>query len=142
MKCKSKHIKFFVANDFKLAVNLKADGLYLSSKNVDFKSLNLKRKNFAIIGSAHNIKEINHKIVQGCNSILLSRLFEVSYKLELGFMGINKFNVYTLNVSQNLVPLGGIKISNLNYLKIVKSNSFALLTAIKKKPAKLISRLF
>ena len=57
-------------------------------------------------------------------------------------MGINKFNVYTLNVSQNLVPLGGIKISNLNYIKIVKSNSFALLTAIKKKPAKLINRLF
>ena len=142
LKCKSKHIKFFVANDIKLAVNLKADGLYLSSKNVDFKSLNLKRKNFAIIGSAHNIKEINHKINQGCNSILLSRLFEVSYKLKLGFMGINKFNVYALNVTQNLVPLGGIKISNLNYLKNVKSNSFALLTEIKKKPTKIISRLF
>ena len=99
-------------------------------------------KNFAIIGSAHNIKEINHKIAQGCKSILLSRLFAVSYKLKLGFMGINKFNVYALNVFQNLVPLGGIKISNLNYLKNVKSNSFALLTEIKKKPTKIISRLF
>ena len=42
-------------------LSLKADGLYISSYN---KSLNLarfKKSKFKIIGSAHNIKEINLK---------------------------------------------------------------------------------
>ena len=41
-----KLIKFFVANDLKLAVKLNADGIYLSSKNNDFKPLNIKKDNF------------------------------------------------------------------------------------------------
>ena len=55
-KCKSKGIAFFVANNIKLAKDLKADGIYLSAHNLGFKSLNLKTKNFSIIGSAHNIR--------------------------------------------------------------------------------------
>ena len=54
--------KFYVANDIKLALSLKADGIYLSSYNKDLKFLNYKKKNFDIIGSAHNFKEISAKI--------------------------------------------------------------------------------
>ena len=31
--CKSKNVKFYVANDIKLAISLNADGIYLSSFN-------------------------------------------------------------------------------------------------------------
>ena len=72
-KCKLLGARFFVANDLKLAVKLKADGIYLSAKNTSLKSLNLKRSNFTLIGSAHNIKEISFKKKQGCKNILLSR---------------------------------------------------------------------
>jgi len=41
-----------------------------------------------------------------------------------------------------LIPLGGIKYTNLNKLKLVRSDSFAILSEIKKKPAKIINRLF
>ena len=40
-------------------------------------------------------------------------------------MGIIKFNLFKLSRKENLVPLGGIKLSNLNKLNLVKSNSFA-----------------
>ena len=57
-------------------------------------------------------------------------------------MGIIRFNLLKLSRKENLVPLGGIKLSNLNKLSLVKSNSFALLSEVKKKPAKIINRLF
>ena len=74
-KCKLKAIKFYVANNIKLAIILKSDGVYLSSFNKDLRFLNYKKPNFEIIGSAHNFKEISFKIKQGCSSILLSKLF-------------------------------------------------------------------
>ena len=141
-ECKSKDIKFFVANDYNLSSKLKADGIYLSAFNKDLKYLNYMKSNFVIIGGAHNIKEINLKIKQGCKYILLSRLFQVSYKPEMNYLGINKFNFYASNIFKKIVALGGINTSNINKMKIVNCDSFALMTEIKKKPAKIFSRLF
>ena len=141
-ECKSKDIKFFVANDYILSSKLKADGIYLSAYNKDLKYLNYMKSNFIIIGAAHNIKEINLKIKQGCKYILLSRLFQVSYKPEMNYLGINKFNFYASNIFKKIVALGGINTSNINKMKIVNCDSFALMTEIKKKPAKIFSRLF
>ena len=51
----STSFKFFLANNVKLAFKLRLDGAYLPSFNNDLKHLNYpKRKNFFIIGSAHN----------------------------------------------------------------------------------------
>ena len=140
--CKSKKIDFYVSNNQKLTSDLKADGLYISAHNTNLRLAKLKRSNFEIIGSAHNIKELNIKILQGCSSIIFSRLFKVSHPLKKGFLGVVKFNLLKLSRKENLVPLGGINLSNLNKLKMVKSNSFAILSEIKKKPAKLFNRLF
>ncbi len=140
-RCKLRSIKFVVANDYQLAVFLKSDGVYLPAHNKKFKSLNLKRLNFEIIGSAHNISEIVQKKKQGCRKIILSKLFLVSYKQNDSFLEINKFNNYTLTHS-GLIPLGGINMNNLNKLKLVNCEGFALLSEIKKKPANIINRLF
>ena len=140
--CKSKNILFFVANDIDLAINLHSDGLYLSAKNINFRSLNQKTNKFRIIGSAHNFREIDIKKRQGCDLILLSRLFKVSYKQNQSFLGIIKFNNYSLKYNNLLIPLGGINSSNISKLKSVKSNFLALMSEVKKKPAKIFSRLF
>ena len=141
-KCKVKQIKFYVANNMSLATALSSDGIYISSKNKDYKYLNYKKFNFKIIGSAHNTREIELKKKQGCNCILLSRLFRVSYKPKLRFLGINKFNNFALKNLKFIVPLGGIELKNLNKLKNVKAEAFAVMSEIKKKPAKIFSRLF
>ena len=142
MKCKLRLIKFFVANNIYLANLLKADGLYVSAHNKSLRFLNYKKNNFEIIGSAHNFKEIELKKRQGCKKILLSRLFLVDYKKRKKTLGIIKFNRYSLDIPNTLIPLGGIKISNLNKIKCVNSEGIALLSEIKKKPAKIINRLF
>ena len=139
--CKTKAIKFFIANDIKLAIILNSDGIYLSSYNKRLNFLNFKKINFEIIGSAHNLKEISDKIKQGCSSILLSKLFLVDYDKKSSFLGVLKFNNFS-KISNKLIPLGGIKSNNLNHLKNVSCNGFALLSEVKKKPVNIINRLF
>ena len=139
--CKSKAVKFYIANDIKLAISLNADGIYLSSFNKKLKFLSFKKKNFEIIGSAHNFKEISGKIKQGCSSILFSKLFLVDYNKNAPYLGVVKFNSIS-KISNRLIALGGIKNHNLNHLRNVSCKGFALLSEIKKKPANIINRLF
>ena len=140
-ECKLRSIDFYVANNYDLAVYLSADGIYLSAFNKTFRGLSLKNKKFNIIGSAHTQREIYTKVQQGCSAIFFSKLFLVSYDKESPFLGVIKFNNF-LKISKLLIPLGGINLYNLNSLKMVKSYGFALMSEIKKKPAKILSRLF
>jgi len=140
--CKTKKIDFYVSNNIKLGNDLKADGIYISAHNKNLNISHLKNFNFKVVGSAHNIKEINVKKLQGCSSIIISRLFETSYKYKKGFLGVVRFNLLGLSRQENLIPLGGIKLSNLNKLNIVKCNSIALSSEIIKKPVIFSSRCF
>ncbi len=140
--CRLKLIKFIVANNLKLAVQLNADGIYLSSYNKKFIYFNARRKNFITIGSAHNLREIYIKKKQNCKYILLSKLFTVDYDKKASTLGVTKFNKLAIGNKNKLVPLGGIKISNLNNLKNLNCEAFAILSEIKKKPVKIINRLF
>ena len=140
-ECKKRSIKFYIANDFCAAIQCKADGLYLSSQNKKHYSKPFRKGFLNIIGSAHNIREIYQKKNQGCKIIILSRLFKTDYANKKTYLGVVKFNLTKLNFKNKLVPLGGIRYKNLNSLKIVKSNSFAILSEVKKKPA-IIRRLF
>ena len=45
------------------------------------------------------------------------------------------------NYNIDIIPLGGIKYNNLLKMKLISSNSFAIMSEIKKKPA-ILSRLF
>ena len=134
-KCNRNKIKFYIANNFDLAKKCKADGLYLSSYNKkNYHNINL-------IGAAHCYKEINQKIRQKCKVVLLSRLFKTTYKNKKSFLDIAKFNLIAKNYKIEIIPLGGIKANNLLKINLINSNSLAILSEIKKKPA-ILSRLF
>ena len=139
--CKRKSVNFYIANNFKLAVFLKADGVYLSSFNITFFRFSHRKPNFKIIGSAHSWKEINMKVKQGCEVILLSKLFLVSYDKKAPYLGVLKFNNF-LKLNKKLIPLGGINQQNLSKMNAVNSDGIALMSEVKKKPAKIFSRLF
>ena len=132
LKCKIQRIPFFVANNVDLIKALKADGLYISAYNKNLNSSYLKN-NFKIIGSAHNIKEINLKKLQGCSEIILSRLFKTTYKNKIDFLGVVKFNLLSKLTKISLTPLGGINLKNLNNLKNVNCENIALSSLIKNK---------
>jgi thiamine-phosphate pyrophosphorylase len=140
-ECRRRRIDFFVANNPLLLIKLKADGLYISSHNKNLNLAKFKNHNFEIIGSAHNINEINIKNKQGCSHIIFSRLFKTTYSFKKNFLGVVRFNLLKSIRNNSFIPLGGIRLNNLNKLKMVNSIAFAVLSEVKKKPA-IISRLF
>ena len=59
--CKKKRYKLFVSNDIKLALKVRADGIYIPAFNKTKMFLNLEKKNLIILGSAHNQKKLKKK---------------------------------------------------------------------------------
>jgi len=120
--CKKNGNKFILANDIKLAINLNLDGAYIPSFNKDKKHLSYSyKKDFVILGSAHDIKEMRIKELQGVNAIFLSSIF----KKNKNFLGIKKFKLFSLLTKKKIIALGGISRKNLKSLNLVNCSSFA-----------------
>ena len=120
--CKKKKIKFYLSNNIKLAINLNLDGAYIPSFNRNFNHLSFScKKNFKIIGSAHNLKEIRNKEVQKVEKIFLSSLF----KKNKNYLGINKFKLLSKLTMKKVVILGGISEKNVNKLSLLDNLEFA-----------------
>jgi thiamine-phosphate pyrophosphorylase len=120
--CKKKSLKFYLSNNIKMAISLNLDGAYIPAFNRSFKHLSYSlSKNFKIIGSAHNLKEVRIKEKQRVEKIFLSSLF----KKNKNFLGINKFKILSKLTSKQIVVLGGISKKNLKGLKLVNQLDFA-----------------
>ena len=105
------------------------------------KNTRLWLKNLPKLKPTKNLKEYKIKKLQKCTTIIFSRLFRTSYTHKKGFLGIVKFNLISKLIGEELVPLGGIKMSNLNKLFMNKAESFVIMSEVKKKPA-IFDRLF
>ena len=138
--CSLQKRKFYISNNLKVAKNLKLDGVYIPSFNNlnNFKNLTV-RKNFQIIGSAHNKAELINKKNQGCTEVFIAPIFQT--KKSKFFLDISKFNLISNSSSINIVALGGINSSNFNKLRSVFCSGFAAIEWIKKSRPKLIGRL-
>ena len=120
--CKKKRIKFYLSNNIKIAIKLNLDGAYIPSFNKNTKHLAFSfKKNFKIIGSAHNLREIRIKETQKVDKIILSSLF----KKNKNYLGINKFKLLSKLTQKEVVVLGGISKQNLKKLKILNQSKFA-----------------
>ena len=120
--CKKKSIKFYLSNNIKLAIKLNLDGVYIPSFNKSLKHLAYSyKRNFKIIGSAHNLKEILIKENQNVTKIFLSSLF----KKNKNFLGINKFKLLSKLTKKNIVVLGGISSKNEKKISLLDQTDFA-----------------
>ena len=119
---KKKGNKFFLANNFKLALKLKLDGVYIPSFNKDFNHLAYSTfLNFAVVGSAHNLKEIRIKELQKTQNIFISSLF----KKNQNYLGLNKFKTLGKYTEKKVVALGGISKKNIKQIKLTNASSIA-----------------
>ena len=120
--CKQKGLKFYLSNNVKLAIKLGLNGAYIPSFNKKFDHLSYSyHKDFKLVGSAHNLKEIRIKELQNVNKIFLSSIF----KKNKNYLGINKFKLLSDLTKKNTVVLGGITNKNIKLLKLLKSSEFA-----------------
>ena len=120
--CKKKGNKFLLSNNIKLAIKLNLDGAYIPSFNKNIKHLSYSlTKKFIILGSAHNVYEMNTKELQNVKLIFLSSVF----KKNRNYLGINRFKLLSLLSKKPLIALGGIKNNNLKKLNLVNCLGFA-----------------
>ena len=103
-------------------MKLNLDGAYIPSFNKNMKHLAYSlKKNFKIIGSAHDLREIRTKEIQKVEEIFLSSLF----KKNKNYLGINKFKLLSKLTEKKVVALGGISKKNFRKLKILNQIKFA-----------------
>jgi len=114
--------KLFIANNFKLALKLGLDGIYIPSFNKEFYHLAYSTTlNFEIVGSAHNLKEIRTKELQKVQKIFISSLF----KKNKNYLGLNKFKILKKFTKKEVIALGGISSRNIKKIHLAKLSSIA-----------------
>jgi len=120
--CKKNGNKFLLSNNIRLAINLDLDGVYIPSFNTDKRHLSYSfKKNFIILGSAHNIYEMRTKELQCVSAIFLSSIF----KKNKNYLGINKFKLLSFLSNKPVIALGGISNNNSKKLKLTNCLGFA-----------------
>jgi thiamine-phosphate pyrophosphorylase len=120
--CKKNSINFYLSNNIRLAIKLGLDGAYIPAFNNSLKHLAYSyKKNFKLIGSAHNLREIRIKENQNVSKIFLSSLF----KKNKNFLGINKFKLLSKLTKKGIVVLGGISKVNKKKLSLIGQSDFA-----------------
>ena len=127
--CKKNRRKFYLSNNAKLAVKLNLDGVYLPSFNKSLKHLNFQiKKNFLIIGSAHNLREIRIKEMQKTTHIFISSIF----KKEKNYLGFYKFNNLSKMTKKKVIALGGINNNNIKKISMLNISGFAAINYFNK----------
>ena len=129
--CKKISKKIFISNKIDLAFRYNFNGLYIPAFNklTNFRKFN-QRKDFKIIGSAHNYQEIKIKENQGCEEIFISPIF--FNKKNKIFLGVIKFNNLAISSNRKIIALGGINQNNIKRIQCTKSRGIAGISGIKK----------
>ena len=128
--CKKKGNKFLISNHIKLAIKLNLDGVYIPSFNTNKNHLSYSyKKDFIILGSAHNIYQIRTKELQNVGTIFLSSIF----KKNKNYLGINRFKLLSLLTKREIIALGGISKFNLKKLDLINCSGFAGISFFEQK---------
>ena len=133
--CKKNKIPFFISDNFNLAKKYGADGIFLSSSYKKIGNIVLK-KNFKIIGLAHNQLEYSLKNKQSCETIMLSPLFYNKKYSQNKILNVCKFNLLSMGWDKKICALGGISLNNLKKLNMTRCSAIAFISLMKENNQK------
>jgi thiamine monophosphate synthase len=129
---KKNKIPLFFINNLKLAIQYKAEGVFLTSSNKSLKSNINQTTKLEVIGSAHNQFEYSIKKRQQCSTIMLSPIFyNIKYSPNKILSPV-KFNLITLNWDIKVCALGGINNKNIKLINLTKSKTIGVKSLVLK----------
>ena len=128
--CKNNRRKVYISNNLKDAIKYNFDGLYIPSFHKQLRFHNIIKRNFEIIGSAHNAIELKIKEKQGCTVIFLSPIFKNNKNKK--FLDVIKTNLLKKLTKNQIVLLGGINFKTIKRSKLCSPNGIAAISWIKK----------
>jgi thiamine monophosphate synthase len=127
---KKNKIPFIIKNNFRKCFKYNANGIFLDSKNKNRLKPIFNKKNFDIVGQAHNQSEYFLKYNQGCKVIMLSPIFSNIKYTKNKLLGILKFNLISSVWKTKICALGGINKKNLKKINTTKARHTAAKYAI------------
>jgi len=130
---KKNKIPFLLKNNFKKCIKFKANGIFIDSKTKNIIKPILLKKNFLILGLAHNQIEYFCKKNQNCNNIFLSPIFFNKKYSANRIHGTNKFRLISLEWKINLGALCGINRSTIRKIQLTKAKFIGFQSLIKEK---------
>ena len=123
--CKINKIQFYIIDNYKIALRVKADGIFLSARNKKLNFNEFVYNKFHIIGSAHNQIEYYFKNKQRCQIIILSPIFFNPKYSKNKILGPTKFNLISLRWKGGLCAMGGVNNENVKLVNLTKAKSVA-----------------
>ena len=127
---KKNKIPFIIKNNFRKCFKYNANGIFLDSKNKSRLKPIFYKKNFEIIGQAHNQSEYFLKYNQGCKVIMLSPIFSNIKYTKNKLLGVLKFNLISVIWKTKICALGGINKKNLKKVNTTKALHIASKSSI------------
>ena len=129
---KKNKIPLYFINNLRLAIQYKAEGIFLTSSNKSLKNNINQTTKLEVIGSAHNQFEYSIKKRQRCSTIMLSPIFYNTKYSPNKILSPIKFNLIALNWNIKVCALGGINNKNIKLINLTKSKSIGVKSLILK----------
>jgi len=109
----------FIVNDrLDIALASNADGIHLGQDDLDLKTARKLLGYSKIVGiSANKAIDISNALKEGCDYIGIGPVFETTTKKDKKPIGIKKIKTLTKDLNIPWFAIGGIKSSNISYLK-------------------------
>lgn len=120
---KKKKIPFFFKNNYNKCIKYNSDGIFIDSENKEIIKPSLLKKEFKIIGLAHNQLEYSQKLRQKCTLLMLSPLFYNEKYSENKILNVLKFNNKKQNWKIEICALGGINLKTIKRIKLLNITS-------------------
>ena len=130
--CIKNQIPLYIKNNYKIALKIRADGIFISSNNRRIYLNKFLLKKFNIIGSAHNQLDYYFKKMQKCKTITLSPIFfNPKYSVNK-ILGPIRFNLISKMWKTDLCALGGVCKENIRKINLTRVSSIAFQRLITK----------
>ena len=128
--CKKNNIKLYITNDLKLAINIKADGLFLTNSFKKKIIINYKKPTFKIITGVHSQREYWLKTAEIYNDLIISPIYYNNKYSNNKILGPIKFNLLSLHWKKRKYALGGVNLNNLKKIYLTKSYGVGFISLI------------
>jgi len=122
---KRNKIPFLFKNNIRNCIKYNSDGIFIEATNKDTIKTTLFKKDFLIIGAAHNQLEYYFKKRQNCKIIALSPIFYNPKFSKNKILGATRFNLISRVWNTDLCALGGINETNIKKIDFTKASSIA-----------------
>jgi thiamine monophosphate synthase len=128
--CSKNNIKLYTKNNFKLAMKIKADGVFLNNEFRNKLVQKYEKKKFKIIIGIHSIKEFYLKNYESFKDVIISPIFYNKKYSTNKILSPIKFNLMSLNWKKKKYALGGVNRSNFRKIYLTSAVGIGFVSLI------------